>query len=200
MTVLNKNKNKIAIISLLLIAIVAVGITLALMKNGSNKVTNTFDVGSVETIIEEEDPKPDGDGIKKEPRIENTGKSSALVRAKVTITPQELVDNLGIKIVYNTEDWVYGGDGYYYYKNVLPKDGKTGPIFTKVTGKDIVENGEFSDKLNGLEIAVYHESVQSVIGTLQATSGDPTNPTEDNAAKQIWEIYDTLDETQKGDQ
>lgn len=190
---LNKMRThkKTVVIAFLLLCL-SFGVTFALLKNQSNSLTNTFVPGSVETEIDEPDPKPSGNDIEKEPAIKNTGKSDALVRAKVTLSPSELVEKLNIKInLDDSSDWILANDGYYYYSKILHPNETTTPLFTKVTGSGIVEGDQFSDKIAGLEIAIYHESVQNLVRddedkAIIAEAGYDEN------AKKIWSIFDSL--------
>lgn len=186
-----KSNKKLIVIAFLLLC-VSFGVTLALSKSQSNTLTNSFTPGSVETIIEEDEPKPSGSDIAKAPRVKNTGKNDALIRMKVTMSPSELVEKLNIKLTMNN-GWTYKSDGYYYYNEILKPGQYTAALFTKVTGKDIIVNGKFSEELDGLEIAVYHESVQNLIkedngAIVQAKSGT------DKDATRIWSVFDSLNQ------
>lgn len=188
---LNKMRThkKTVVIAFLLLCL-SFGVTFALLKSQSNSLTNTFVPGSVETEIDEPDPKPSGNDIEKKPAIKNTGKSDALVRAKVTLSPSELVEKLKIELAYS-KDWTLADDGYYYYSKILHPNETTTPLFTKVTGNGIVEGDQFSDKIAGLEIAIYHESVQNLVRddedkAIIAEAGYDEN------AKKIWSIFDSL--------
>ena len=163
--ILKKHK-RAATVSLLLLCL-TVGMTLAYMTKGSNSLTNQFTPGSVETEIKEDPIKVNNNKIEKKPYIENTGKNDALIRARVTISPSDLVREYNIEIDYNTDKWTQNGD-WWYYNDILeaPEDGvesKTEPLFTFVEGDIIDDNGNIIKELEGLEIAVYHESVQTVM-------------------------------------
>lgn len=192
-----KQHKRLVISSLLLLCLI-IGVTLATLKDKSNTLTNTFTVGSVESTTEEPTPTPDGDVISKQPYVRNTGKNPALVRARVSISPQKLVDEYNIDVTLNSNFWVEY-NGYYYYKNILEVGKQTEPIFTEVTGSDIVQDGQINVGLDGLEIAIYHESIQTVVlngdGTTNiiATTGDVTD-SYDTSAKRVWEIFDSLND------
>ena len=175
---LNKMRThkKTVVIAFLLLCL-SFGVTFALLKNQSNSLTNTFVPGSVETEIVE-------------PAIKNTGKSDALVRAKVTLSPSELVEKLKIELAYS-KDWTLADDGYYYYSKILHPNETTTPLFTKVTGNGIVEGDQFSDKIAGLEIAIYHESVQNLVRDDEDKAIIAEAGYDENAQK-IWSIFDSL--------
>lgn len=199
-----KNKKYIVICSLFFC--LCVGVTLALTSMVGNKLTNSFTLGSVETEIDEDGPKIHDDHIDKQPYVKNTGTNSALVRMRVTISPDELIKEYGIDLVYNgktyeydpTEDnwedtadyWVYS-NGFWYYTGIIEANKRTEPLFTKVTGNGIIENNGLISELEGLEITVYYDSIQSVARDendveIKATTGDINNVT----TQQLWSIFD----------
>lgn len=200
-----KNKKYIVICSLFFC--LCVGVTLALTSMVGNKLTNSFTLGSVETEIDEDGPNIHDDHIDKQPYVKNTGTNSALVRMRVTISPDELIDKYDINLVYNnelydydttkdkwdnTDDyWVYSDDGFWYYTGIIEANKQTEPLFTKVIGNNIIENNGLISELEGLEITVYYDSIQSVARDendveIKATTGDINNVT----TKQLWSIFD----------
>lgn len=189
---INKVKaHKKIIVTAFLLLCLSFGVTLAYAKTQSNVLTNTFTAGSVETVIEEELPKPQGSDIKKAPYVKNTGENDALVRMRVTMTPSDLVAKLNIELAMNV-NWTYKEDGYYYYNKILKSGEASEPLFTKVTGNDIVKDGKYADELEGLEIAVYHEAIQNLVKdkngqSIQAITGIDGN------AFQIWSLFDSLE-------
>lgn len=199
-----KNKKYIVICSLFFC--LCVGVTLALSSMVGNSLTNSFTLGNVETVIDEPDPEVHESHIDKRPYVKNTGTNSALVRMRVTISPDELIKEYGINLVYNdktyepndsednwdnTDDyWVYS-DGFWYYTGIIEANEQTEPLFTKVTGKGIIESNGLISELEGLEITVYYDSIQSVARgendvEIKATTGDINNET----TRQLWSIFD----------
>ncbi|QUN11526.1 hypothetical protein KEC48_08410 [Clostridium sp. C1] len=199
-----KNKKYIVICSLFFC--LCVGVTLALTSMVGNELTNSFTLGSVETEIDEDKPNIHGDHIDKKPYVKNTGTNSALVRMRVTISPDELINKYGINLVYNdklykyndsednwdnTDDyWVYSG-GFWYYTGIIEANERTEPLFTKVTGNNIIGNNGLISELEGLEITVYYDSIQSVARgendvEIKATTGDIN----DDTTRQLWSIFD----------
>lgn len=199
-----KNKKYIVICSLFFC--LCVGVTLALTSMVGNKLTNSFTLGSVETEIDEDGPNIHDDHIDKQPYVKNTGTNSALVRMRVTISPNELIEKYGINLVYNdefyaqdpTEDnwedtddyWVYS-NGFWYYTGIIEANERTEPLFTKVTGNNIIKNNGLISELEGLEITVYYDSIQSVARgendvEIKATTGD----IKDETTQQLWSIFD----------
>lgn len=202
-----KNKKYIVICSLFFC--LCVGVTLALTSMVGNELTNSFTLGSVETEIDEKDPNIHTDHIDKKPYVKNTGTNSALVRMRVTISPDELKEKYGIELDYNNQEykydqeeddwentennyWIYNNDdGFWYYTGIIEAAEQTEPLFTKVIGNDIIENNSIIPELEGLEITVYYDSIQSVARgendeEIKATTGDINNDT----TKQLWSIFD----------
>lgn len=200
-----KNKKYIVICSLFFC--LCVGVTLALTSTVGNELTNSFTLGSVETEIDEYGPNIHDDHIDKQPYVKNTGTNSALVRMRVTISPDELINKYGINLVYNdklyiyndsednwgnTDDyWVYSDDGFWYYTGIIEANERTEPLFTKVTGNNIIGNNGLISELEGLEITVYYDSIQSVARgendvEIKATTGDIN----DDTTRQLWSIFD----------
>ena len=120
------NKKQLTLlISLILIITVAAGGTLAYLVAKTSPVTNTFTPAEVTCQVNETfDNK-----VKKDVSVENTGDTDAFIRAALVITwkdaagnvaPQTPVANTDYTISLNTREsdkWIAGTDGYYYYKN-----------------------------------------------------------------------------------
>lgn len=187
-------KVKIVLASLLLVMTVFAGLTLANLLEKANSLTNTFTIGSIDTEIEEDPPAVVDSKISKKPKIKNTGKNDALVRARVTVSPQSIIDEFGIDLEMNTKYWKAGEDGYWYYKNLLKPSELTEPLFNSVEGNGIVSDGQINVGLADLEIAIYHEAIQSSVlidgDNVKATTGDITNAT----TSSIWEHYESLND------
>lgn len=198
-----KQHKKVVIVSLLLICL-TVGISLALFNDKTDILKNTFRIGNVETdITEDKQIIPESaNSISKKPTIKNTGTTSALVRVRITLSPDDIVNKFNIRTDINTSNWIYNEkDGFYYYKYLLEPN-STIDVFEHVLGtniayKDSDGNWKINKELEGLEIAVYHESVQAVIvgndGTqIIATDGIivPNDFDSTNAGK-IWSYFDS---------
>lgn len=187
-------KLKIVLASLLLVMTVFAGLTLADLLEQANSLTNTFTIGSIDTEIEEVPPSVVNSEISKQPKIKNTGKNDALVRARVTVSPQSIIDEFDIRLEMNTRYWTDGGDGYWYYNDLLKPSELTEPLFTSVEGNDIVSDGQINVGLADLEIAIYHEAIQSSVlidgDNVKAATGDITNET----TSSIWQHYESLND------
>lgn len=148
------------LLSILLVAVVAIGGTFAYLYATDSPVVNTFALADVHTEIDE---PTSGAAADKDPKVENTGKSPVYVRARVVVSGGDaamLEENGWITITYNDGDWINGGDGFYYYKDILdPKaedaaeNPETAPLFTDITlSKEVSKEAQFS-------VDVYQESV-----------------------------------------
>lgn len=187
-------KVKIVLASLLLVMTVFAGLTLADLLEKANSLTNTFTIGSIDTEIEEDPPAVVVSKISKKPKIKNTGKNDALVRARVTVSPQSIIDEFSIELEMNTTNWTQGNDGYWYYNDLLKPSELTEPLFNSVEGYGIVSDGQINVGLADLEIAIYHEAIQSSVlidgDNVKATTGNITNAT----TSSIWEHYESLND------
>lgn len=142
------------LLSVLLVAVVAVGGTLAYLYATDSPLLNTFALAEVHTEIDEPES---GTAADKTAKVVNTGESPVYVRARVVISGAD-AEALQNKFTFTYDShWQDGGDGFYYYKGILPAnsgaDSKTEPLFTGVTvSNDVDETKQFS-------VDVYQESV-----------------------------------------
>ena len=168
-------KKKIIAVCLIvaMAAIAVVGGTLAWFTD-TKDATNTFTVGNVE--IELTEPNWEGSGaqdapevypgeaLAKDPTVENVGANPCFVRIKVTG-----LDCLGTtagNITYRTDyvdgklgdNWVNGGDGYFYYNKVLAVDETTDALFDQIVMPTGLENG---DAVTKYDVVVTAEAVQA---------------------------------------
>lgn len=96
--------------------------------------------------------------------VENTGSAPAWVRVKIekTVEPADAaVTGLDTKYVglnYNTENWVDGGNGFWYYKEPLMPGVTTPNLFDKVTFSKDMGNDYMNCTFN---IIVSAQAVQS---------------------------------------
>ena len=87
-----------------------------------------------------------GDTYSKIPQVKNIDEGSVWVRVKVakgaTINggTEVAVSDNSISADFNTQDWLDGGDGYYYYSHILEAGETTEPLFTEVTLADSLSN------------------------------------------------------------
>ncbi len=136
-------KKSVLLTVILLIAIIGVGVTVALSVAQTNKVTNTFKAGKIDTSIDEV-VKPD---LTKEVSVSNSNEaqSDAYVRVRIT-APAD------VKLEFNSGDSGWSEeqlDGYYYYLYSVEPNGKTENLLTNVIPASEVEN---------FDVTVYHEA------------------------------------------
>ena len=149
-------KHKKVIITLAACAVIVAGIsgTYAILTASTGKVTNSFKPEVIETEIKE---NLDAENLGKEVWIHNIGPDDAFIRARVTISPDDVAEWKYENPASGIRYWEYsdpekGGDGWYYYKEVVPVDGNTQPLMSKVELLDPNFEGDF-------DVTVYQEAV-----------------------------------------
>ena len=187
-------KYKKILVSACLLTFLAVGVTIAYYLTNVQDLSNTFQLKTFESTIEEPDVDINGSIIEKAPYVKLSDDSTgdAIVRVRLVISPEDTLtvgNNSDCNIVIN-ENWYEGEDGYYYYRGILDQNHReTKPLFTEITG--VVETREdgnhyFINDIDGFEVSIYQETVQASMGDLKFDSGY-----KDDIAKQIWNYYDT---------
>jgi len=173
------------------ITIVA-GSTIALLKVNSNSLTNKFTVASVESKIREEvsgENVAADTNIKKAVQIENTGKDSVFIRARIVVSPEKLWTDGKVSLKYGkwngsvfTEEgilstnpanlaevnsseipgsWIYGNDGFYYFSKLVPGTNDAVDIEERFTDY-LLGAVTLSSQMTSediLDVTVYQESV-----------------------------------------
>lgn len=178
----------------ILLTAVAGGITAARLQSRTEPLINTFDPGSITTVIEEE-----GSGEMKKSRIRNVGENDCLVRARVTISPAEAASAIlltGKGEQWNWSEWA-DGDGYVYYEGVLPagENSFTGFLFEEVKLKDGIAWKSLG--IENFDITVYEEAVQTqaydtVTGKMYSAL-DEDGSYDAEKASDVWAIYETAE-------
>lgn len=167
------NKKTIAILAVALFATgAAVGTTVAYLKDTTDKLTNTFEVGSVETELLEV-----VSGTTKEPYVMNTGKNDCYVRVRATVTPSTAGELQAVVKGFDTDNWQHVGDYYYYQKSLAPGAITDAPLFKEIN-KETIEAGSF-------EIQLYQEAVQTSVNG------------EELPMMNIWAFYEAQNESNK---
>lgn len=191
-------KYKKILVSACLLTFLAVGVTIAYYLTNVQDLSNTFQLKTFESTIEEPKPSIDGNVIEKAPYVKLSDDSTgdAIVRVRLVISPEDTLTvgkDSDCNIVIN-ENWYEGEDGYYYYRGILDQNNReTTPLFTEITG--VVETREdgnhyFINDIDGFEVSIYQETVQASMGYLEFDSGYDVD-----IAKQIWNYYDTHGKT-----
>jgi len=185
---MKKKKIKLLVASMA-VAAMLVGGTLAWFTFHQD-MDNHFTTGSVKTNIHEKfDPEKGKDmqpGVKvtKQVSVENTGKSAALLRVKITpvwdakgnLPQSDATEAVDLNLA-NNSDWIKGNDGYYYYTKVLAKGATSSQLLDSVDIKGTFNMTE--DYQNrGLTVKVESDAIQTTNGAWQdawkTAEADPT--------------------------
>lgn len=144
------------IVSILLVLMIAgVATTVALVTAKTAPVINTFKAADMDTEIVEPTPDPTPQPAEeKRVTVQNNGGSSAFIRVRVTVSPENAAEPR-----WETKtDWYYDSDdGFYYYLAPLAGGGKTAPLFDGVNVSD-----EFKNSHEDFDVTVYQESCVAV--------------------------------------
>ena len=167
-------KKKIIAVCLIvaLAAIAVVGGTLAWFTD-DEVATNVFTVGNVDITLTEPNwtstgsqDAPEvypGEPLAKDPTVKNDGANPCFVRIKVTgldcLAP---ASNITYRTDYVTgklgDHWVDGGDGYFYYDQVLAVGATTDALFDQIVIPTDLTNGDATTLHN---VVVTAEAVQA---------------------------------------
>lgn len=116
-------KSAVLLVSLLLLLTVTVGGTIAFLMDSDGPLHNLFNPSKVTTYVDE----TLDDETKKDVKIKNTGDTEAWIRAAVVVTwqdkdgnvygqrPAEGTDYTMELNVVNSDGWLRGDDGFYYW-------------------------------------------------------------------------------------
>ena len=168
------NKKVVALlVSLTLVLTIAVGGTLAYLVDKTGSVVNKFNPSSVTTEVYEE---REGN-VKKNVKIQNTGDTTAYIRAAVVVTWQDASGNVygqvpvldtDYTISFNTEQqenpegkWTLAADGFYYWNSPVNAGDNTGVLITEAKLKDGVTAPKVGDVQYYLCIEILGSGVQS---------------------------------------
>lgn len=164
-----KKKICVAILSICLVGMITVGTTYAIFF-AKVSTTNVITIGNIDVELIDIYTRPDsvapGESVSKIVSAKNVGDNDAYVRINLKKTwtkDNKVLENLStddIEINFpNPQDWVDGGDGYYYYQK---------PLAPGETASDLLDSFKLSlsytdkgiDDLEG-NIIVSAEAIQS---------------------------------------
>ena len=121
---LNRKKGILLLAAAMLILVCGVGGTLAYLATQTGQVQNTFEPAYVRSSVIEEGWN-DGNLVKSDVTIKNTGNVSAYIRAAIVVTWKDAnghtmpqVPGTGDYTLNIGSDWTKVGDYYYYDKSV----------------------------------------------------------------------------------
>lgn len=198
-------KIKFSIVILLALALLGGTITLAFLNKSTQAATNPFVGSEIETKINET-VNINGTTISKNPSVLNKGPSPAIIRMRVTVSPNQIADLVKnpyntdhvqdpkkpITINYDTANWTLNIDGFWYYNKVVAKGESTTPLFTTITGVTDADGKALENikAIGDFEITLYQEAVQSEA----QIDGAPVKATVDGKynsenADKIWADY-----------
>lgn len=146
----NASRGKLAIIILcIVLAVVLAGIGVVYAYTGrTTEKTNTIKAQSVSVEVDEEVDSftyTNGGTNKKEVKFTNTSEAAVFLRVSYTemMTRVENAEETWLPhndaartlnwTTYWTSEWTDGGDGWYYYKKILPKGASTNLVLSSVS-------------------------------------------------------------------
>ena len=151
-----------------------VGGTAAFLVARDNPIINKFTHAKVSCQVNE---AFDG-STKANVTIQNTGDIEAYIRAAIVVTWKDTAGNvyagkpvagMDYSITLNTEDWVHGSDGFYYYKRPVAKDAGTTVLIRNCA--PVQEN---TPDGYGLNVEILGSAIQSVPAATVENSWDVT--------------------------
>lgn len=136
----------------LLIAVVGVGITVALSVAKTTPVVNSFEVGKIDTSIEENVDEE----LQKTVTVTNSSNASsdAFVRVRIN-APAEITLKFAEEPL---STWADGGDGFYYFLYSVAPDASTTQLLSEISLDHLDESALDELKKTGFDVTVYHES------------------------------------------
>ena len=149
----NRPKHFAGLLALALILVCTVGGTVAYLVTHTDPVVNTFTPGEVSCQVEE---KFEGNNVKTEAVIKNTGNVPAYIRVAVVANTIDAQGNItGMASLpqvdwLNEANWTKSGD-FYYYKGVVQPGDVTANLLT-VDGID----------LTGIQVTILASAIQSM--------------------------------------
>lgn len=168
---MNAKKKILAVALAASMAVLAVGGSSLAYFTDTDSADNVFTVGNIDVVLTE--PNWDAEGEKeaenmypgepvaKDPTVTNEGANPAVVRIKVTL-PGDKDYGLQYRTDYVTgklgDNWVDGGDGYFYYTLPLDTDKSTDALFDQVVLGTNVTN-DYSGEKKHIDVKV--EAVQA---------------------------------------
>ena len=126
-------KQFVLLVSVVALILGIVGGTVAYLVTNSGDVENTFQPSRVACAVSETFTN----NVKSDVKIQNTGDTTAYIRAAVVVTWQDSKGNVSAipvkdtdySITWTKDNWVEKG-GYYYYTSPVAPNGFTGELFT----------------------------------------------------------------------
>lgn len=194
---MKQTKSKIlAVAAVVLCCALAMGGTLA-YYTAESTAHNVITTGDIHIkLFEEFDPEAakklvPGNTVDKVVTVMNTSSTAqgdAWIRVQVELDASINGDDLPVAILgpddleqpvalidFNDQaddNWIYGGDGYFYYKTAVAPGEETQPLFTEVTLNPLMDNDYQESRI---DVDVYAQAVQAKNNP--APDGDVTRVT-----------------------
>ncbi len=167
---ISKNKRNcitLALSVILLVSTLAIRPTVAYLLDTTNEVENTFQYGWVSCAVDE---TIDGTA-KKDVTIQNTGNTSAYIRATIVVTwkdengnvygPVQPIFDTDYTLTINSNDWFVGSDGYYYYTNSVADNSSTGVLIESCTRTTTTPPTDSNGASYELAVEILADAIQS---------------------------------------
>lgn len=163
----NGKRSLAALIALVLIICVAVGGTIAYIVTQTDKVENKFTPADVQIAIKEDFDGTDKSSITVE-NVQDDKNVPCYIRVKLVSNMQDdkgdVIGSAAINTFNLNDKWFDGGDGCYYYKNVVAVGAST---------ENLLENGEKITLADGQVVEVLAEGIQATpIDAVKAAWGE----------------------------
>ena len=178
---LNRKKGILLLAAAMLILVCGVGGTLAYLATQTGQVQNTFEPAYVRSSVIEEGWN-DGNLVKSDVTIKNTGNVSAYIRAAIVVTWKDAegrtmpqVPGTGDYTLTIGSDWTKVGDYYYYDKSVAANDSTTKLIDTCEPNKSYPDGRKLCVEVIGSAIQSEGMGATSAQEAFQKASGTPGN-------------------------
>lgn len=161
----------------ILAVLLVVGGTMAWFTAEADPVVNSFKAGTVDIVIndtfntEEAQNVNPGDEYDKIVSVTNTGSKRAYIRVKLTplFNPVLPTNVVTYPILAN---WIDGGDGWYYYKNIVAPGAATANIIEEVIFAGQAMGNQYQDAT--FTLTVDAEAIQATNGAINDEWGiDP---------------------------
>lgn len=158
----NRQKATMLLTSLALLLTLLIGGTVAFMIATDDSAKNEFRDSTVTCEVNE----TVSGGVKSDVTIENTGDTTAYIRAAIVVTWKDAESGnvYGKKPVAGTDyainygnDWFLGGDGFFYYKNPVAAGSSTTNLINTCSPVDANTPAGY-----GLNVEILGSAIQSV--------------------------------------
>lgn len=189
-----------AVLSIGLVVATAVGVTAAYYRAETDEVVNQFSAGNVTTELVEDFVQNTDTEFTKTPRVTNTGANDCLIRLRMKVTPESLLNQKVLDEDGNatatdylvisgwSSKWTLQADGFYYYSDIVKPGESTEPLFTAVTVNydKNAQKGEPNEWVD-FDIILYQEAVQAEV----IKDGQPLVDLNGNGSNhdEIWASY-----------